>query len=432
MMILYPLVLGLLESLGQVGMKAVSCLLDVSKHDPETLKHPVFWIWVAFLCLDGFSIILWLRWVYGRFETADCLPIEYGLVTVISVTGGVVFFQEYTMLEPWQLCGMGGCMLFALFGIAIATASARAGGHSQHAHEAHEEESGKQRAPDQDAGGGACGAGVAAASQQLPKRKFSAHSAPRVSVWKSGGGFKAAASEVTVLESFGASASKYTTQEGLRQLEARRCQRQSIRTGVVFSVVDGVEDTAEEIFDGLEAAAEDVCEEVVKDAELVQGAARAMLLGRQTGGGGEGEDGVAAPDGQSDQGDQSDQSDQNDQGEADIDASIARRREVDLDQNQITENSSSKGRPSNVETTQPEPSHTSVQLANEMFAKKKNSKKRENQTRGSNKKRSSMARFWPKRFSIQKSSSIQQPQEPDSPEKQEFDKATENGKKIIV
>lgn len=73
MMVVYPGVLGIFESLGQVGMKAVSSMMAVGE---TQFSKPVFWITLVLLCLDGYMIIQWLARVYGKFETTDCLPIE--------------------------------------------------------------------------------------------------------------------------------------------------------------------------------------------------------------------------------------------------------------------------------------------------------------------------------------------------------------------
>jgi hypothetical protein len=107
MMVIYPCALAILESVGQVGMKAVSSMMF---HTESQFSQPIFWISGTLLGLDGLLIILWLARVYKRFHTDDCLPVEYGLVTIISVSSGLVFFQEYKSIPQLNLAVMV-CMM---------------------------------------------------------------------------------------------------------------------------------------------------------------------------------------------------------------------------------------------------------------------------------------------------------------------------------
>ena len=41
--------------------------------------------------------------VFKRYETTLALPIEYGTVSVGLVLSGLIFFQEYRCMDPWQI-----------------------------------------------------------------------------------------------------------------------------------------------------------------------------------------------------------------------------------------------------------------------------------------------------------------------------------------
>jgi hypothetical protein len=125
MMVVYPFILAIFESLGQVGMKAVSCMLKLQGEGVDQMGTTTFWVCCFLLCVDGYLIILWLAKVYGKFDTTDCLPIEYGIVTVVSVGSGIVFFQEYKEVETTDLCVMGGSLVGCCYGIYVATISKR-------------------------------------------------------------------------------------------------------------------------------------------------------------------------------------------------------------------------------------------------------------------------------------------------------------------
>jgi hypothetical protein len=49
----------------------------------------VFWINGSLM----FLILIWLRKVYSKFETGECLPTEYGVQTVLTITAGLILYQ---------------------------------------------------------------------------------------------------------------------------------------------------------------------------------------------------------------------------------------------------------------------------------------------------------------------------------------------------
>ena len=57
--------------------------------------------------------------VYRRYEVSVALPVEYGAVNLGAVLVGLLFFDEYYWMAPWQLAlQLVGCALI-LAGIAV-------------------------------------------------------------------------------------------------------------------------------------------------------------------------------------------------------------------------------------------------------------------------------------------------------------------------
>jgi drug/metabolite transporter (DMT)-like permease len=95
MMFTYPALLGTCESVGQLSLKAVTSMLAVSADGDPQFSSPVFWICAAIWLACIVNTIMWLRIVYEKFETGECLPIEYGLVGALSITSSLLFYQEH-------------------------------------------------------------------------------------------------------------------------------------------------------------------------------------------------------------------------------------------------------------------------------------------------------------------------------------------------
>jgi hypothetical protein len=150
MMVIYPTVLGLVETMVQVCLKAITSLftysLDcgnqvrsrtiVSMHPqctlglfltpfpPLPLQFDTFVaIFLMLLLVVAIAlVIVWLRKVYSKFETTECLPIEYGVVMSTSVASGLTFFQEYRSISTPDLLAMMGAILGVMIGIAVTAA----------------------------------------------------------------------------------------------------------------------------------------------------------------------------------------------------------------------------------------------------------------------------------------------------------------------
>jgi uncharacterized membrane protein HdeD (DUF308 family) len=59
------------------------------------------------------SIMMWLKIVYSKYATSECLATEYGLVAVFSIVSSLLFFQEHKDKHiniPVVLSGCGGIL----------------------------------------------------------------------------------------------------------------------------------------------------------------------------------------------------------------------------------------------------------------------------------------------------------------------------------
>jgi drug/metabolite transporter (DMT)-like permease len=119
MMVIYPSVLGLFESLVQICLKAISSMLLLSSKGTSQMGEPLFWMAVLCLCLSTAMVIMWLRKVYARFETTDGLPIEYGIVTSFSILAGLSVFQEIQFTNRAAEVAMVVAIALILTGIAV-------------------------------------------------------------------------------------------------------------------------------------------------------------------------------------------------------------------------------------------------------------------------------------------------------------------------
>lgn len=126
MMVIYPTILGIFESLVQICLKAISSMLLKSSAAAEEQENqigkPLFWVMVVGLCIGTVCVIMWLRKVYARFETTDGLPIEYGVVTTVSILAGLSVYQEVEYTDEGGEVAMAIAMGCILVGIGITVA----------------------------------------------------------------------------------------------------------------------------------------------------------------------------------------------------------------------------------------------------------------------------------------------------------------------
>jgi hypothetical protein len=81
---------------------------------------------LVLLVLAIVLVIVWLRKVYSKFETTECLPIEYGVVMSTSVASGLTFFQEYRSISTVDLLAMLGAIVGVMIGIGVTAAGKKA------------------------------------------------------------------------------------------------------------------------------------------------------------------------------------------------------------------------------------------------------------------------------------------------------------------
>jgi hypothetical protein len=100
MMVVFPTCLAIFETFGQMSLKGLVNMAKVPTFEiPDgeaPFDHPMFFVTLGVWIFCVANTVLWLRKVYSKFTTVECLPIEYGLVGVLSIFGSLMFYQEHT------------------------------------------------------------------------------------------------------------------------------------------------------------------------------------------------------------------------------------------------------------------------------------------------------------------------------------------------
>ena len=135
MLIVYAGSLGLDETIADLATRAYASILTSCGDE----KTPIFECistassWTFFVALAvgitaGFaSATYWMRIVYKRYETTVALPIEYGALNVGNLLSGLLFYDEASYMEGWQVgLALGGCCII-LVGIGVGQMSFGAG-----------------------------------------------------------------------------------------------------------------------------------------------------------------------------------------------------------------------------------------------------------------------------------------------------------------
>jgi len=99
MSLVYPGSLGIDEGLGLLAMKGVVAVLAAG----NWWASGIFWFMLLTWGTCALGTLWWLRVVFARYETTKALPIEYGMVNVMQVLSGLVFFREDQYYKTWQL-----------------------------------------------------------------------------------------------------------------------------------------------------------------------------------------------------------------------------------------------------------------------------------------------------------------------------------------
>jgi hypothetical protein len=120
MLIVFAGALGLDEALADLFIRAFSAMMVVCLDGCADCATPIFYVCVICWTIAAFGgSLLWMPIVYRRYEVSVALPVEYGAVNVGAVLTGLLFYDEYLWMEPWQLTlQIVGCSLI-LIGIAV-------------------------------------------------------------------------------------------------------------------------------------------------------------------------------------------------------------------------------------------------------------------------------------------------------------------------
>lgn len=133
MLLVYPGSLGLDETLSDLCTRAYVSILTSCVDGPSNegvsqglvacLTVPTSWTFFLGL-LGGIiaglaSTFFWMRIVYRRYETTVALPIEYGALNVGNLLSGLLFYDEGSYMEAWQVgLALVGCCII-LLGIGV-------------------------------------------------------------------------------------------------------------------------------------------------------------------------------------------------------------------------------------------------------------------------------------------------------------------------
>lgn len=126
MSFIYPCSLGIQEGLCQLGLKGWVTMLFAVFGGSDDLTHYMFWLDTAVTVFFCVLALRWLELVYRRCETSQALPVEYGTVTAVAVCSGILFFQEYKLMDTVQLLIMIVGVLVLSGGIALCSSSSSA------------------------------------------------------------------------------------------------------------------------------------------------------------------------------------------------------------------------------------------------------------------------------------------------------------------
>jgi hypothetical protein len=68
----------------------------------------------------------WLKVVFARYQTTLALPIEYSMLNICAVGGGLIFYNEAVYMNEWQLpLVLAGCCVMTLGGFMIVAVGLR-------------------------------------------------------------------------------------------------------------------------------------------------------------------------------------------------------------------------------------------------------------------------------------------------------------------
>lgn len=98
--LIYPGLLGLTEANGSLILKSINSLatttLDEDADKGSQSTATILWFALFIIGLFLFLVIvLELRLTYRRFEIPTAFPVEFGMITFVSVVGGFAVFEDW-------------------------------------------------------------------------------------------------------------------------------------------------------------------------------------------------------------------------------------------------------------------------------------------------------------------------------------------------
>jgi len=119
--IIYPLSLGMDEGIGHLAMKSFMALLATCGDNGEC-GSAILWGMIMGWLVSSLATLWWLRTVFKRYHVTQALPIEYGGVMACDALSAIIFYQEDTYMEPWQLSMTIAGVCCIIFGIIVGRA----------------------------------------------------------------------------------------------------------------------------------------------------------------------------------------------------------------------------------------------------------------------------------------------------------------------
>ena len=129
MVIVYPGSLGLNEAFVDACARGYSSMILRCLREEEGMAACNDWPLYLLLCVGIPAAIAtgyWLKVVFARYQTTLALPIEYSMLNICAVGGGLLFYHEVVYMNQWQLpLVLAGCGVMTLGGFMIVAVGLR-------------------------------------------------------------------------------------------------------------------------------------------------------------------------------------------------------------------------------------------------------------------------------------------------------------------
>jgi hypothetical protein len=129
MVIVYPGSLGMNEAFVDACARGYSSMILRCLREEEGMAACNDWPLYLMLCVGIPAAIAtgyWLKVVFARYQTTLALPIEYSMLNICAVGGGLLFYHEVVYMNHWQLqLVLAGCGVMTLGGFMIVAVGLR-------------------------------------------------------------------------------------------------------------------------------------------------------------------------------------------------------------------------------------------------------------------------------------------------------------------